>query len=200
MSQDSLRRLREDLHTLQAVTGLDFPYEPAHVRVGYVLALSAFAAAAFAWLAQDLGLVWRAAAEIALIMVPTGIYAHARRLAPPGDVRHAREVSAFTPLFLLIAVGSIALTVWLVRIQALRSGYAMLLIGAIVGAHMLTAATKDRRLRSWYLAGAGAVLLPITYLASGLPLDFLVCLGLSMGVSGQALVWRAQLRALGRWS
>jgi hypothetical protein len=76
----------------------------------------------------------------------------------------------------------------------------MLIICAIVGAHLLTGAAKDRRLRSWYVSGAGAVLLPIAFLSTGLPLDLVAFLWLSMCVAGRALVWRAQLRALGRWS
>jgi hypothetical protein len=158
------------------------------------------AAAALAWLAQGLGAGWRVAAEIVLVLVPTGIYATAGRVTPPGDARQAREVSAFTPLFLAIAVGSVALAAWLARTQALRSGTAMLIICAIVGAHLLTGAAKDRRLRSWYVSGAGAVLLPIAFLSTGLPLDLVAFLWLSMCVAGRALVWRAQLRALGRWS
>jgi hypothetical protein len=200
MSQDSLQRLREDLQTLQAATGLDFPYEPAHVRVAYVFALSALAAAALAWLAQGLGPGWRVAAEIALVMIPTGVYATIRKVAPLGDARQAREVSGFTPLFLALSVGSIVLVVWLAKTQGLGSGSAMLIIGVVFAAYLITAATKDKRLRSWHFAGAGAVLLPIAFLSTGLPLDLLIFLMLSISVACQALVWRAQLRALGRWS
>ena len=200
MPQDSIQRLREDLQTLQAATGLDFPYEPVHVRTGYVFALSALAAAALAWLAQGLGIGWRVAAEIALVLVPTGFYATLRKVTPPGDARQAREVSGITPIFLALSVGSIALVVWLAKTQGLASGSAMLIIGAIFSAYSITAATKDRRLRSWYVGGTGAVLWPIAYLSTGLPLDLLFFLGLSILVACQALVWRAQLRALGRWS
>jgi hypothetical protein len=200
MSQDSLQRIQEDLQTLKAATGLEFPYEPAHVRVAYVFALSALAAAVFAFLAQDLWAGWRLAAEVALVLVSTGVYANLRKVPPPGDARQAREVSGFTPLFLALSVGSIALVVWLAKTQGLASGSAMLIIGVIFAAYSVTAATKDKRLRSWYFAGAGAVLVPIAFLATGLPLDLLVFLMLSISVGGQALVWRAQLRALGRWS
>ena len=200
MSQNSIQRLQEDLQTLQAATGLDFPYEPTHIRTGYVFALAALAAAVFSFLAQGLGLGWRLPAEIALVLIPTGIYATIRKVTPPGDSRQAREVSGFTPLYLTIAVGSIALVVWLARTQALKGGYAMLIIGAIFASYSITAATKDKRLRSWYISGAGAVLLPIAFLLTGLPLDFLFFLMLAIGVAGQSLVWRAQLRVLGRWS
>jgi len=200
MSQESLRRLREDLHTLQAATGLGFPYEPAHVRTAYVFAVSACAAAVLAWLARGFELGWRVAAEAALVFVPVGIYAHLRKISPPADARQVRQLSGFTSLFLAIAVGSVALVVWLVRSRSLTGAYAIVIIGAIFGTHCLTVAARDKRLRSWYFAGIGAVAMPIAYLLTGLPLDFLIAVTLAGAVAGRALVWRSQLRALGRWS
>jgi len=39
----------------------------------------------------------------------------------------------------------------------------------------------------------------VVYLLTGLPLDLLITLLLGVCGVGQALVWRSQLRALGRW-
>lgn len=125
MSDQHFERLKQDLHTIEAATGLSFPYEPAHVQTAYVMALCALAAAVFAWIARDLAVGWRVAVEITIILAPVALYAHLRRIQAPGDARQAREVSGFTPLYLVVAVGSIALVIWLVRSQALTGAHAL---------------------------------------------------------------------------
>jgi hypothetical protein len=199
MADQQLERLKQDLHTIEAATGLSFPYGSAHVRTAFVMASSALVAAAFAWIARDLLLGWRVAAEITLVFAPVAFYAHMRRVPALGSVRQAREVSGFTLVYLVVATGSIALVAWLVRSDAITGDHALVIVGAICGAYFLTGAAMDKRLRSWYVAAVGAVLVPIIYLVTALPLDLLCALSLAIMSFVGALTWRAQLRKLGRW-
>ena len=199
MAQESLERLRDDLETLQAATGLAFPYERAHVRTTCVFAASAFAAAGLALLTQGVGLGWRVSAELAVLFIPTTLYAHLRKVPAPAEGRQLRELGGFTLVYFVVQIAAIVLAAWLVLTRGLGLAHFLLVVSAVTGAHLLTVAVKDRRQRHLFLAGIGTPLMAVVYLLTGLPLDLLITLLLGVSGVGQALVWRSQLRALGRW-
>ncbi len=169
-----------------------------------MVAASAFVAAGLALLTQQLMLGWRLAAELALVLIPVGLYAHLRKVPPPGkgrqlEGRQLRELSGLTLLFATLGLGSAVLTLWLVRNQALKPDYALFITSTVCATSCLTLAAKDRRQRSAAVAGIAGLLVPILHLLTGLSWDVLALLALGVALLGQALIWRSQLRALGRW-
>jgi hypothetical protein len=199
MTDPNLERLRDDLQTIREAAGLEFPYQPAHVRTAVVFALSGLVCAVWAWFAHDLPVPFRVLGFASLLFAPVIIYAHVKRIPTPRDPRRVRAETGLSIPYLAVCVGGIVLMLWLVRGHALPPRIALVVLCAMQAVYWCTSASNDRLMRSAWTAGMGIVLLPLLWLWTPLPLDVLVGLFLAAGSLGRAAVWRHELKKLGQW-